>query len=94
MDNDFRSANILHDGTGISAVLDFEAITYDARVADVAKSAVLLATHYRGWGPTDESIRTAYVSAYDEHAHDRLTTSERHEFDARVAALLDTFGWA
>lgn len=92
--NDFRSANILHDGTRISAVLDFEEITYDTRVADIAKSAVLLATRYRGWGPTDETIRTAYLSAYDEHAHDPLTTSERHELDARVAALLNTFGWA
>jgi homoserine kinase type II len=92
--DDFRSANILHDGTRISAVLDFERITYDTRVADIAKSAVLLATRYRDWGPTDESVRTAYLSAYDEQAHDPLTTSERHEFDARVAALLKTFGWA
>jgi homoserine kinase type II len=51
--NDFRSANILHDGTRISAVLDFEEITYDTRVADIAKSAVLLATRYRDWGPTN-----------------------------------------
>jgi homoserine kinase type II len=92
--NDFRSANILHDGTGISAVLDFEEVTYDTRVADIAKSAVLLATRYRGWGPTDGSVRAAYLSAYDEHAHDPLTTAERHEVDARVAALLTTFGWA
>lgn len=91
--NDFRSANILHDGTRISAVLDFEEITYDTRVADIAKSAVLLATRYRGWGPTDESIRTAYLNAYDEHAHDPLTTSERHELDARVAAVMNSFGW-
>jgi homoserine kinase type II len=92
--NDFRSANILHDGTGISAVLDFESITCDTRVADVAKSAVLLATRYRDWGPTSESVRTAYVDAYDRHARDPLTTSERHELDARIAAHLKTFGWA
>lgn len=92
--NDFRSANILHDGTRISAVLDFEEITYDTRVADIAKSAVLLATRYRDWGPTDEGVRTAYLRAYDEHAHDPLTTSERRELDARMAAHLKYFGWS
>jgi homoserine kinase type II len=92
--NDFRSANILHDGTRISAVLDFEEITWDTRVADIAKSAVLLATRYRDWGPTSESVRTAYVNAYERHARDPLTTSERHELDARIAAHLQTFGWA
>ena len=92
--NDFRSANILHDGAKISAVLDFEEITYDTRVADIAKSAVLLATRYRDWGPTSESVRTEYVNAYDRHARDPLTTSERQELDARIAAHLQTFGWA
>jgi homoserine kinase type II len=91
--NDFRSANILHDGTRISAVLGFEEITYDTRVADIAKSAVLLATRYREWGPTDESVRSAYLSAYDRHAHDPLSLSERHDFDARTAVHLKTFGW-
>ena len=92
--NDFRSANILHDGNRISAVLDFEEITYDTRVADIAKSAVLLATRYRDWGPTSESVRTAYIDAYDRHARDPLTTSERQELDARMGAHLKTFGWA
>jgi homoserine kinase type II len=92
--NDFRSANVLHDGTRISAVLDFEEITCDTRVADIAKSAVLLATRYRDWGPTSESVRTAFLNAYDRHARDPLTTSERHELDARIAAHLKTFGWA
>jgi homoserine kinase type II len=92
--NDFRSANILHDGTRISAVLDFEEITWDTRVADIARSAVLLATRYREWGPTSESVRTAYVNAYDGHAHDPLTAAERQELDARISAHLKAFGWA
>jgi homoserine kinase type II len=92
--NDFRSANVLHDGTRISAVLDFEEITHDTRAADIAKSAVLLATRYRDWGPTDESVRSAYLRAYDGHAEDALTSSERRDIDARVAVLLKTFGWA
>ncbi len=29
--NDFRSANVLHDGTGITAVLDFEDVAYRSR---------------------------------------------------------------
>jgi homoserine kinase type II len=92
--NDFRSANILHDGTRISAVLDFEEVTYATRAADIAKSAVLLATRYRDWGPTDASVRSAYLSAYDRHAHDSLTSSERRDIDARTAMLLKAFGWA
>lgn len=92
--NDFRSANILHDGAEISAVLDFEEITCDTRVADIAKSAVLLATRYRGWGPTSESVRAAYVDAYDRHADDPLTAAERQELDGRMAAHLKAFGWA
>ena len=91
--NDFRSANVLHDGTRISAVLDFEEITYETRAADIAKAAVLLATRYRAWGPTSESVRAAFVGAYDDQARDPLATSERREIDTRVATLLKTFGW-
>src|SRR5262245_44500980 len=91
--NDFRSANILHDGTRISAVLDFEEIRYATRAADIAKSAVLLATRYRNWGPTDPSVRDAYLSAYDSHAHVALTSSERQDIAARVATHLERFGW-
>jgi homoserine kinase type II len=92
--NDFRSANVLHDGTRISAVLDFEEVTFDTRAADIAKSAVLLATRYREWGPTSEEVRGAYVEAYADEAQDALTASERHEIDRRVATHLRTFGWA
>jgi homoserine kinase type II len=44
--NDFRSANILHGGTSITAVLDFEDVTYRTRVVDLAKATVLLGTRY------------------------------------------------
>lgn len=91
--NDFRSANVLHDGNRISAVLDFEEIRYDTRAADLAKAAVLLATRYRDWGPTSESVRAAFVNAYDDHAADPLTTAERKELGTRMATLLRTFGW-
>lgn len=92
--NDFRSANILHDGTRISAVLDFEELTYATRAADLAKSAALLATRYRDWGPTSEGVRAAYVEAYDGTARDPLTSSERREIERRTAEHLKAFGWA
>ncbi len=91
--NDFRSANVLHDGTRISAVLDFEEITYATRAGDLAKAAVLLATRYRDWGPTSETVRTAFLRAYDDEARDPLSSSERREIEQRVAALLKSFGW-
>lgn len=92
--NDFRSANIIHDGTRISAVLDFEEIAFDTRVADIAKSAVLLATRYRDWGPTDKRVRDAYVDAYDGHVRVSLTDVERAELNVRIDGLLAAFGWA
>jgi homoserine kinase type II len=62
--NDFRSANILHDSTRITAVLDFEDVTYRSRVSDLAKAAVLLGTRFHNWGPTSQFVREAFVGAY------------------------------
>lgn len=91
--NDFRSANIVHDGTRIAAVLDFEEVTFDTRVADLAKSAVLLATRYHDWAPTTPEVRDAYVQAYDRHAHEPLTRPERDELRTRIASFRKSFGW-
>lgn len=91
--NDFRSANLLHDGEGICAVLDFEEMKHDTRAADVGKSAVLLGTKYRDWGPTSEDVRDAYVDAYNDHAHAPLTATERREVHDTVAEHLNAFGW-
>ncbi len=80
--NDFRSANILHDGTSITAVLDFEEVTYRTRVADLAKATVLLGTRYHDWGPTSQPVREAFVAAYQRPgpADQRRTerTAARH----------------
>ena len=92
--HDFRSANILHDGTRITAVLDFEEVTYATRVADLARAAVLLGTRYRNWRPTSPEVRDAFVSAYDELAEPRLTDAERSDFDDHVAANLEMNWWA
>lgn len=91
--NDFRSANVLHDGARISAVLDLEEITYATRVADIAKSSVLLGTRYRDWGPTSEEVRAAYVAAYNDGARAPLTSAETQELEVRTAAVLSSMGW-
>ncbi len=92
--HDFRSANILHDGTGITAVLDFEEMTWATRVADLARSAVLLGTRYRDWGPTSAEVRAAYVGAYDAQAQVPLSDTERRELDAGISAVLKHFDWS
>lgn len=90
--NDFRSANLLHDGTGITAVLDFEEVTYRSRVADLAKATVLLGTRYHDWGPTSEFVREAFVGAYCDQAP--LTTAEHSQLQSGVEAVMKHFGWA
>jgi homoserine kinase type II len=90
--NDFRSANILHDGTRITAVLDFEEATYNTRVADLAKATVLLGTRYRDWGPTTQLVREAFVAAYHDQAP--LSGAEQDELPRHIAAVTKGLGWA
>ncbi|MGA3219072.1 MAG: phosphotransferase [Acidimicrobiales bacterium] len=90
--NDFRSANILHSGTSITAVLDFEDVTYRTRVADLAKATVLLGTRYHDWDPTSEVVRDTFVAAYSGHAP--LTSTEQNELQPGITAVLTHFGWA
>lgn len=90
--NDFRSANILRDRTGIKAVLDFEQVTYRTRVADLAQTAVLLGTRYRNWAPTTRPVREAFVSAYREKFP--LTSVEENQIENRINSVLKAFGWA
>ena len=89
--NDFRSANILHDGTSITAVLDFEEVTYRTRVADAAKATVLLGTRYHDWGPTSQLVPEAFVAAYHDQAP--LTSAEQNELQSGITAILKKFGW-
>jgi homoserine kinase type II len=90
--NDFRSANILHGGTTITAVLDFESVTYKTRVADLAQATVLLGTRYHDWRPTSEVVRDAFVTAYADQA--ALTGTEQNELRRSIAGVLKHFGWA
>ena len=89
--NDFRSANLLHDGARISAVLDLEEITYDKRVADLAKAAVMLGTQYRDWAPTPADVRTAFIDSYSTCFP--LTLDDHRELDAKIFAVLAANGW-
>lgn len=89
--NDFRSANLLHDGTRLTAVLDFEDVAYTSRVADLARAAVLLGTRYRDWAPTAPAVRAAFVEAYDTRSP--LTNDERGQLQNRIHAVLAQFGW-
>ncbi|MGN6413632.1 phosphotransferase enzyme family protein [Flexivirga sp.] len=89
---DFRSANILHDGLRITAVLDFEEVTSGSRVADLARATVLLGTRYHDWKATSPGTRHAFVAAYDEVAP--LTGAQRSELHRSIAQVFDHFGWA
>jgi len=89
--NDFRSANILHNGTSIAAVLDFEEATYRTRVADLAKATVLLGTRYRNWGPTSQLVRETFVAAYHDQAP--LTSAEKNELPRSITMVLKELGW-
>lgn len=90
--NDFRSANVLHDGTGITAVLDFEEVTYRSRVSDLAKATALLGTRFHGWGPTSQLVREAFVGAYCDHSP--LTNAEQSRLQSGIKAVMTHFGWA
>ena len=90
--DDFRSANILHDGTSIAAVLDFEEVTYRTRVADLAKATVLLGTRYHDWGPTSQFVREAFVAAYSDQAP--LTGAEHNQLQRGISAVLRNLGRA
>ncbi|HUP86509.1 MAG TPA: phosphotransferase [Acidimicrobiales bacterium] len=90
--NDFRSANLLHDGSRVNGVLDLDEVAYGTRAADLAKAAVFLGTRYRDWAPTAEEVRRAFVSAYQELAP--LTGAERRTLGERIGAELTKQGWS
>ena len=89
--NDFRSANLLHDGTSITAVLDLEEATYRSRVSDLAQATVLLGTRFHNWGPTSKLIREAFVEAYCEQAP--LTNAEHKQLQSGIDGVMKHFSW-
>lgn len=64
--NDIRSANILCRGSRVSALLDFEEVTVDYRVSDLAKGMVMLGTRFRNWAPLSPEMQRCFVEGYRE----------------------------
>lgn len=62
---DYRSANILFSGADIAAILDFEEVRMDHAIADAARSAVMLGTRYRAWGPVTDAVRSGFRAGYE-----------------------------
>lgn len=62
---DFRAANILVADGRIAAVLDFDEVRLDHRVADLAQASTYLATLFRDWGPTPALARSALRAGYE-----------------------------
>lgn len=62
--HDFRSANVLCAGAEVAAVIDFEEARLDHRVVELARSAVLLGTRFRNWGPVPAEVRTGFLAGY------------------------------
>jgi len=71
---DYRSANIFVDGTRILAVIDFEEARIDHRIAELARSAVLLGTRFHNWAPVPADVHATLLDGYAFHG--RLTPIE------------------
>ncbi len=61
---DFRSANVLCASQEVAAVLDFEEARWDHPIDELARSAVLLGTRYRDWGPVPREARDEFLGGY------------------------------
>jgi homoserine kinase type II len=62
--HDFRSANVLCSGAEVAAVIDFEEARFDHRVVELARSAVLLGTRFRDWGPVSAEVHAEFLAGY------------------------------
>ena len=71
---DYRSANIIVDESGIVAVIDFEDARIDHRVAELARSAVLLGTRFHNWAPVSVGVHATLLDGYASEG--RLTPAE------------------
>ncbi len=98
--NDIRSANILCQGSQVSTLLDFEEVTLNYRVSDLAKAAVLLGTRYRNWAPLDPEVQRRFVDGYrDFHSlspseEDSLPVLAVYHTLCQVPSGADPAGWA
>lgn len=79
---DFRSANILCLGSEIAAVIDFEEARLDHAIVELARSAVMLGTRFRDWGPVSAEVRATFLGGY--RSVRRLSGAEASWWDALV----------
>lgn len=79
---DFRSSNVLCAGGSIAAVLDLEEARLGPCIDEVARSAVVLGTRFRNWGPVSAEVRATFLSGYQSVR--RLTPLEEHWWDVLV----------
>nr|WP_240977563.1 phosphotransferase [Planctomonas sp. JC2975] len=97
---DYRSGNILTAGSEVVAVLDFDEVSLDHRINDIANSLVLLGTRFTQWRPTPREVRDVFLAGYQ--SVQPLTADERRWLDAvvlwrgilAIPAGEDPFGWA
>lgn len=96
---DFRSSNVLCHDSMIAAVIDFEEARLDHCIDEIARSAVMLGTRFRNWGPVSPEVREMFRSGYESVR--RLTSVETCWWDilvlwyswALVPAGDDPTGW-
>ncbi|WP_328992795.1 phosphotransferase [Kribbella sp. NBC_01245] len=62
--NDYRASNILTAGSAVVAVIDFDEVTWDYCVRDLANTFVLLSTRFTRWQPTPASVRNTFLEGY------------------------------
>ena len=79
---DFRSSNVLCTGPKIAAVIDFEEARLDHCIVEVARSAVMLGTRFRDWGPVSAEVRATFLSGY--RSVRQLTLVEESWWDVLV----------
>jgi homoserine kinase type II len=79
---DFRSSNVLCAGSEIAAVIDFEEARLDCCIDEVARSAVMLGTRFRDWGPVSAEVRATFLSGYQSVR--QLTPAEERWRDVLV----------
>ncbi|MHB8339593.1 MAG: phosphotransferase [Mycobacteriales bacterium] len=79
---DFRASNVLCLNGHIAAVLDFEEVRVDQPIVELARSAVMLGTRFRNWGPVSAEVRAEFLSGY-RSVHP-LTADETHWWDLLV----------
>ena len=62
--DDFRAANLLVREGRLVGVLDFDEVTCDHPVSDLAKASVYLGTWFRHWRPTPDTARRQLRAGY------------------------------